>query len=393
MRDDCPCFAAVPDFPANGIGSSIVQGAKQRVGTDNHRRAGSGASRRAAPIRLGVYIPTSGVAGLWGPSCRALAELAVSELNEAGGISGRRIEMKLVDAGTTPEHVAAQASTQMLDNQIDAIVGMHTSDVRQALAGAIGGEIPYIYTPLYEGGAAHPGVFCIGETPEQQLLPGLDWLTDRYRLRRWYMIGNDYVWPRRTHALVRRRLTRSGVRVVGEDYLPFGTGDIDQAIQRLSDVSPDGVLVSLVGDDAVQFNRAFARAGLDRKAIRFSCAVEENMLMAMGAGATRGLFAAAGYFGQLQNASNNAFLERYHSRFGDRAPVVNSIGQSVYEGVYFLRALMGDDGDWRRPGRAIRPGATRQTEWRPSARALQPTYLAEAEGYDFRIVQAFSPYN
>ena len=38
------------------------------------------------------------------------------------------------------------------DGEIDALAGMHTSDVRDAIAQSLKGRIPYIYTPLYEGG-------------------------------------------------------------------------------------------------------------------------------------------------------------------------------------------------------------------------------------------------
>lgn len=353
---------------------------------------GTGGSARASrSLRLGIYIPTSGVAGLWGPSCRAAAELALAELNNNGGIDGQEVRISLVDAGLSPVDVAQRAAGQLADDEIDAIVGMHTSDVRQALVRAVDGRVPYIYTPLYEGGAPEPGVFCIGETPEQQLLPGLDWLTGRYDLKRWYLIGNDYVWPRRTHALAARHLRGRRVQVVGDTYLPFGTADMSGVVEALASLKPDGVLVSLVGDDAVRFNRAFARAGLDQRAIRFSCAIEENMLMAIGQSATHGLFAAAGYFSQLNEAANGSFLERYYGHHGDRAPAMNAIGQSVYEGVHFLNQLLAGGDNWRRPGRAIRPGGMRHTEWTSARQSVQPTFLAEAQGYDFRIVQRFAP--
>ena len=145
--------------------------------------------------RIGVFVPTSGPAGIWGPSCRASAELACAEINAAAG-DDTVFRLRFVDAGSQPADVARRAVDLIAARRIDSIVGMHTSDVRDALAAAVGRRVPYIYTPLHEGSAPN-NVCCLGVTPERQLLlPALNWLSARYRLRRWYFVGNDYVWPR-----------------------------------------------------------------------------------------------------------------------------------------------------------------------------------------------------
>src|ERR1700748_3990 len=61
---------------------------------------------RSDRLRIAFLIPLSGPAGLWGPSCQASAELASQEVNAAGGILGRAIELGFADAGADPELVA-----------------------------------------------------------------------------------------------------------------------------------------------------------------------------------------------------------------------------------------------------------------------------------------------
>jgi ABC-type branched-subunit amino acid transport system substrate-binding protein len=348
-------------------------------------------ARRADRLTVGLFIPISGAAGIWGPSCRACAELAAAELNARGGIAGREIVFRIVDAGGDPLDVSAAAEVLIEEGEIDAIVGMHTSDVRAGLARAISGVVPYVYTPLYEGGERHPGVFCIGETPDQQLLPGLDWLAERYRARNWYLIGNDYVWPRTTHALVRRHFALQPRAILGESYVPFGTADMEPLVERIREARPDAVLVSLVGQDSIAFNRTFGRAGLGGRILRFSCAVEENMLLGMGEAHVDGLFASAGYFSVIRNRSNGSFLERYQQHFGDRGPALNTIGQNVYEGVHFLLGLAASTQgrDWRSPAGPIPLGGVRRAVYGGDRISRAPMYLAEAQGYEFRIRQTF----
>jgi ABC-type branched-subunit amino acid transport system substrate-binding protein len=345
----------------------------------------------AGSLKVGVFIPLSGPAGIWGPSCRSCAELAAEEINGAGGIGRRQIEFTFVDAGGIPGDVALAASRLVASGDIDAIVGMHTSDVRLALAAEVSGQVPYVYTPLYEGGERNPGVFCIGETPGQHLLPSLDWLCERYHLRRWFLVGNDYIWPRATHRLLRRHFSGRPCEIVGEAYLPFGTEEVEDLVEEIRQAKTDAMLLSLVGQDSVVFNRAFARAGLAPRIVRFSCAMEENMLLGIGDANLDGVFAASGYFGSVDTRANGGFLERYHRRFGDRAPILNALGESMYEGVRFLKNLAESvsDRDWRRLETPIPTGGVRAAVYERDRASHAPTYLAETHGYEFRILRSF----
>jgi ABC-type branched-subunit amino acid transport system substrate-binding protein len=325
----------------------------------------------------------SGSAGLWGPSCLACAELARDEINRDGGIGGREVTLEVVDAGGTPEAIADAAELLVDGGRIDAIVGMHISAVRQALARRVGGLLPYVYTPLYEGGETTPGVYAIGETPAEQLRPALAWLTQHRKARRWALLGNDYVWPRVSNALARRYLGAAGAEVLDEAYVPLGTERFDDAIQQLADLSPDAVLLSLVGQDSVLFNRAFGASPLARRTVRLSTAIDENMLLAIGGGATEDLYVASGYFMTLSSDRHLAFKERYRQRFGLRAPVLSALGQSTYEGLGFLGGL------WPSLGRSAKPVRYRSVRgglYLDNLRKRVPIFLARADGHRFEVL-------
>lgn len=342
-------------------------------------------------LRVALCVPLNGVEGIWGPSCLAAAELAAAELNAGRGIMGRPCELVLVDASESADDIGQTLGELVAEHDVDALVGMHLSSVRQRITTAVGGRLPYVYPCLYEGGDTTPGLFAIGETAPRQLRPSIAWLSEHRRCRRWMLLGNDYVWPRVSHAIARRCIAESNGEVAAEVFVPFDTSDYDSVLDRLRSSRCDAVLVSIVGQAAVDFNRAFARAGLQHSVLRLSCAIEENQLLAIGAASTEDLHVALGYFGALDTDANGAFKERYHSHFGERAPTLNSIGESVYEGMHFLAALLDEQDAIRRSRRARAPQSLAYASARVGRRRegdvdLAPMYLARAEGHFFRVI-------
>src|SRR3984885_8004106 len=250
---------------------------------------------RSDRLRIAFLLPLSGPAGLWGPSCQTSAMLASREVNTAGGILGREIELVFADAGADPEQVADQTIDLIAENRAEAVIGMHISAVRVALVRALRGRLPYVYTPVYEGGERSPGLFMIGETPARQLKPAIHWLAEHRNARRWYLIGNDYIWPHVSHRAARRYVKETGGEGLGGDYVPFGCEDHDTHLARIRKAQPDVVLVSMVGTDCVTFNRALAATGLARHMLRLSVASEENTLLGIGARQAENFYFTAGY--------------------------------------------------------------------------------------------------
>ena len=279
----------------------------------------TGARSRSDRLRIAFLIPLSGPAGLWGPSCQTSAMLASQEVNAGGGILGREIELVFTDAGADPDLVAEDTLDLIAENRAEAVIGMHISAVRVALVRALRGRLPYVYTPVYEGGERSPGLFMVGETPARQLKPAIHWLADHRQARRWYLIGNDYVWPHVSHRAARRYVKETGGEVVGVDYVPFGCEDHEMYLARIRKAQPDVVLVSMVGTDCVTFNRAFASAGLARHMLRLSVASEENTLFGIGARARRKLLLYRRLSGGARYAGKSSVSRPLPCRFRPRS--------------------------------------------------------------------------
>ena len=84
-------------------------------------------------LRIANFIGLSGPAGIWGPASTNSTMLAVSEINQRGGILGREIEVVFHDTGGDIEDVVRTASEVVASSDADIIIGSHISAVRVAL--------------------------------------------------------------------------------------------------------------------------------------------------------------------------------------------------------------------------------------------------------------------
>jgi ABC-type branched-subunit amino acid transport system substrate-binding protein len=341
-------------------------------------------------LRVAFVVPLQGPTGIYGPSCLACGELAVEQLNAADGVAGRTIELVVVDGGRSPEEVAAEVGMLVDTGRVQAVAGWHISAVRRAVARRIAGRVVYAYAAMHEGRDDTPGVFMLGERPVDQLLPAAHWMRTELGTGRWAIVGNDYVFPRVTGATARLALEDSPSRIVSETYVPLGTTDFAPVLRDLEAGGVDGVMMLLMGQDAVHFNRQFAGLGLHERLTRLSPAVEENTLLAGGPDAHEGLYAAAAYFDGIGTSEGSALEAAYYARFGPWAPVLNAVGESCYEAILFLA----------RVGRICGSldldavDAMRSGHFYDSPRGLlrldgnlldQDVYLAAARGMEFEV--------
>jgi ABC-type branched-subunit amino acid transport system substrate-binding protein len=311
-------------------------------------------TERPTDFRVALALPRRGPAGIFGLECHAAAELAAAEIDAAGGVAGRTVHFVHVDAGGEPAAVAADIEGLVDSGSIDAVTGWHLSNARQAIAKVVRGRVPYVYAAAYEGGERSDGVLCSGEVPGDQIVASLQWLRTEAQLRRWFIVGNDYVWPRGTAAATRIGLQDTDVSILGERFLPLNTDDPAVWGRVLSEVvrsAAQGVISLLVGSDAVRFNRAFGERGLDATITRFSPFTDETVILASGADATANLFISAGWFAGLGSASAAEFTAGFARAFDlvngagpigeSAAPPPGTMAETTYSGVHLLAGIAG----------------------------------------------------
>ena len=343
-------------------------------------------------VKVGMLHPRSGIAGMWAPAMDAAALLGAAEINEAGGILGEEVEIVFGDSGLTIGE-ALGAVDQLIDiDDVDAIIGSHTSNLRDAISRQVSARLPYIYTSQYEGIAVGPSTVAIGSTDGELLGPALSWLKSAKHADRYFFVGNDYIWPRMALGTTKRVLRQQGSELVGMALVPTQPQDFTELSRQIARSGAQVVVQALVGQCSVEFNRAFAAMGLDQKMLRFGLIVDETVICNIGADATTNLFTASNYFAHQHSRRNDHFLERYHDAFGALAPPVSAASVGFYEGLHVLAGLVRDlkTLDSRALARHLtrpiaRPIVRHMLEDKPIG--VSPgAYLGEAEGVTLQVV-------
>ena len=201
-------------------------------------------------------------------------------------------------------------------------------------------------------------------------------------VRRWALLGNDYIWPQAVHARAPGMVATAGGRVVLDRRVPMGrVGErLDLLVDELRAVRADAVLLSLVGRDLAVFNAALRHSGLDRTLVRLSGALEENGLLACDGDRTGTLYAAMSSFASLTDDRHLALAARHRALLGPEAPVLDGYAAGVYDGLHLVASLAEQQ--------LLRPDLLAPTVRRVLARdaAWGAVHLARADGLSFQVV-------
>lgn len=370
-------------------GQSAPDEPSDATGTESADGGGSGTA--GEPIRIGVLIQLSGAAGVFGPPSQQAAELAESEINDAGGLLGRPVEIVVADDATDANTAQEQAERLLNQENVDVLISTESSAAREAVLPVVArANKPMIYTPLYEGGACHENLYNLGEVPKQQIEPVIPYIQEEYGVDSWYIVGDDYNWPRALGEVAQSAVADAGGSIVGEEYVPLGTSDFGTIIDNIQTSEADVVMATLVGADAIAFIQQLNDFGLGQDVRVFGVAMLENALP--GLGDVEPVIAAFGYYEALNNPQNEAFLSALDETFGDEREQQTTLSEGTYEGIHLyaqavsqaesteteavLEALNGQQFDAPRGSITIED----------SRHITQNTYVAESRGDSYEVM-------
>jgi urea transport system substrate-binding protein len=294
----------------------------------------------ADPIRIGVLSPVTGAWTVYGQAHSRGFELAVEEINAAGGVLGRPIEMILADYQTDQRLVVEQANRLLRQEKVDLLAGTFSSADRNAAGPVVkAADKILLYPTWYEGqikdyypGVCNPNIFMFGPEPTQQVWPFMEQMVKEHG-KKFYMIGSDYAWPQVTNLFTKEKLQELGGETVAEVYIPFNTPQYESVLREIREKKPDIIFHSLTGSDTVNFRQQFHAAGMSKDFTLWTVDDEEVVTSGLGPEVSAAAYVSFDYFMTISHPNNKIFLDKYKAKYGQDA-LMNTVGVGMYNAAH-----------------------------------------------------------
>jgi len=302
-------------------------------GTAAVAAAGIGAPRilkAADKVKLGFLSALTGLETILGETQLNCFKMAVEEINANGGAGGREIEYVVEDDQTTTKGAIDKARKLLSHDKVDVIIGLIASlEHVAARSVTTPAKRLLIYTTYYEGGVCEEYFVATGQVPNQQIEPMTAWLTKNVG-KTVYVLGSDYIWPRKSTEAVQAAFEANGGQMVGAEFFPFGTQDFGPALEKVKAAKPDMVWIMVAGADGVTALKQYRSFGMTPQLV--SHGLDEIYSFAHP-DLTAGSISNQAYFMGLDNPKNKEFVAKYQKMFGADKPI-NAIGEAAYDAAW-----------------------------------------------------------
>jgi urea transport system substrate-binding protein len=293
----------------------------------------------ASTLKIGVPVGLSGANSVVAPSVVQSAQLAVQEINAAGGVLGHKLALDVADDASGAAGAQKAFDSLIFQKKVDVLISMETSAARNAgLPIVARSRTPYIYTSFYEGHSCSPYMYVNAWVPEQQVPPVVDYFNKEKHAKTYFLIGSDYAFGRGMLSFTRAYIEKTGGKVVGEEYLPMNGTDWTPIISKLKSAAPDALITSTAGGAPnVTLTKQLRAAGVTLPYANL--AVDEGTAKSMGADAA-GIYISASYLTGIDSPANKKFLAAMSKKFGSDLKTPNDLSVPEYEAIYAYKAAI-----------------------------------------------------
>ncbi len=289
------------------------------------------------PIKIGVLHSLTGTMSVSGISVKDATLLAVEEINASGGVLGHPLEAVIEDGASDLQTFAQKAKQLLQEERVAVVFGCWTSASRKAVLPVFENLNGLLFYPVqYEGLEQSRHIFYTGAAPNQQIVPGVDYLLAQSK-RKIFLLGSDYIFPRRANQIVKAQLAALSGVLAGEVYLPLGSREVDEAIAHILAVKPDAILNTLNGDSNVAFFQKLREAGLTADILPvMSVSLAEEEVRAIGPENIAGHLVVWNYFQTVDTPENRKFVKAYKEKYGQDRVTDDPI-EAAYLSVYLWK--------------------------------------------------------
>jgi urea transport system substrate-binding protein len=292
-------------------------------------------------IKIGILHSLSGTMAISESVLKDTVLMLIADQNKKGGLLGRELEPVVVDAASDWDVFAVRARELLTKEKVAVVFGCWTSASRKSVLPIFEQLNGLLFYPVqYEGEESSRNIFYTGAAPNQQAIPAVRYLMSKEGgdVRRWVLLGTDYVYPRTTNRILSAYLAAEGVS--SEDimtiYTPFAFSDWQEIIKRIKAFGAEGkktaVISTVNGDANTYLYRELAAQEVDANAIPvMAFSVGERELFGADIFPV-GHMAAWNYFQSIKSPENETFIQMWADFNEQRDKITNDPMEATFIG-------------------------------------------------------------
>mgnify|MGYP005994372135 CR=1 FL=1 len=297
------------------------------------------AARAADPIKLGVLEDQSGDFAVATIGKVHGIQLAADEINAAGGIAGRKLELVIYDTQSDNTRYQEFMRRVLQRDKVNAVFAGFSSASREAYRPIVDQLDGFaFYNNQYEGGVCDGHMVVTGAVPEQQFSTLIPWMMEKFG-KRVYTIAADYNFGQISAEWVRNIVKENGGEMVGEEFIPLGVSQFSQTIQNIQKAKPDILMTLLVGTAQASYYEQAAAANLKvpmGSSVNIGQGYEHKRFQPPS---LANMYVTTNYIEEVDSPSSKAFLAKWKAKFPNE-PYVNQEAENSYLAVYLYKQMV-----------------------------------------------------
>ena len=291
------------------------------------------------PIKIGVLEDQSGdFAAATNVKVHAI-QLAADEINAAGGIDGRQVELVIYDTQSDNRRYQEFMRRVLQQDKVDVVFAGFSSASREAYRPIVNQfDGLAFYNNQYEGGVCDANMIVTGAVPEQQFSTLIPWMMEKYG-KNVYTIAADYNFGQISAEWVRNIVAENGGTMVGEEFIPLGVSQFSQTIQNIQAAKPDFVVTLLVGAAQASYyeQASAANVGLPMaSSVNVGQGYEHKRFTPPS---LKDMYVTTNYIEEIDTPASNAFVEKFHAKYPDE-PYINQEAANSYIAMYLYKQMV-----------------------------------------------------
>jgi len=271
-------------------------------------------------IVIGLSSPLTGPAATAAEWERWGVDLAVEEINAAGGVLGRKLEIMQLDNKCNPSE-AVNVANRLVEAKVTAIIGSHCSSahlaampiIKEAKIPMITGVASNPQITTLSGKGGNEWAFRINPSDTDMMTALGAYLGDKKLFKTVAIVAEDTDFGRGGADAFRLVAEKAGITIISTDFHPQNAPDYTSILTRLQQRRPDAIGTFQLAGDSINFLRNAMQLGVH---IPYTGRAElgGRNLQIIQAGGMEGSISAWTYNHEIDAPENKAFVEKIRAR-------------------------------------------------------------------------------